>query len=253
MYVGVLVPLVPRYIEDELRGGELGIGLAHRRLRRRGDRRPPADRPTRRPLRPSRRDDRRGRSRRRRRFGVRLRRLPACPARAARADRGRGGCPVRRGDDADRRPQPARSTREAASYFSVAVYGGIGLGPIVGEAMLSTSGFRSAFALGGFVRRRRRTRSTTVPRRVAFATTAASSTPRPDRRRGGCIPMRSAQESCWPLGWPPSPCSAPSSRTTPGHSACPVLAVCSPCTARCASCSASAAPGSPSDSGRECP
>ena len=28
MYVGVLVPLVPRYIEDELRGGELGIGLA---------------------------------------------------------------------------------------------------------------------------------------------------------------------------------------------------------------------------------
>ena len=28
MYVGVLVPLVPRYIEDELRGGELGVGLA---------------------------------------------------------------------------------------------------------------------------------------------------------------------------------------------------------------------------------
>ena len=28
MYVGVLVPLVPRYIEDELHSGELGIGLA---------------------------------------------------------------------------------------------------------------------------------------------------------------------------------------------------------------------------------
>ena len=27
MYVGVLVPLVPRYIEDELHSGELGIGL----------------------------------------------------------------------------------------------------------------------------------------------------------------------------------------------------------------------------------
>ena len=28
MYVGVLVPLVPTYVEDELRGGELGVGLA---------------------------------------------------------------------------------------------------------------------------------------------------------------------------------------------------------------------------------
>jgi len=28
VYVGVLVPLVPRYIEDELNGGELGLGLA---------------------------------------------------------------------------------------------------------------------------------------------------------------------------------------------------------------------------------
>ena len=28
MYVGVLVPLVPKYIEDELGSGELGIGLA---------------------------------------------------------------------------------------------------------------------------------------------------------------------------------------------------------------------------------
>ena len=28
VYVGVLVPLVPTYVEDELRGGELGVGLA---------------------------------------------------------------------------------------------------------------------------------------------------------------------------------------------------------------------------------
>src|SRR5699024_8593980 len=28
VYVGVLVPIVPTYVEDELRGGELGVGLA---------------------------------------------------------------------------------------------------------------------------------------------------------------------------------------------------------------------------------
>jgi MFS family permease len=39
---------------------------------------------------------------------------------------------------------PARQG-EAVSYYSVAVFGGLALGPIVGEAVLDASGFRAAF------------------------------------------------------------------------------------------------------------
>ena len=111
LYVGVLVPLVPRYVEDELGGGELGIGLAiavfagvaiavrpligqlvvryGRRAVMIGGAAP----------------------RRRCRLGVRLRRLAAGPPRAARRHRGRRGGAVRRRDDAHRRPQPGGSPR----------------------------------------------------------------------------------------------------------------------------------------------
>ena len=78
---------------------------------------------------------------------------------------------------ADLSPPDRRA--EAASYFSVAVYGGIGIGPIVGEAMLSTSGFRSAFALAGLFAVAAALVSTTVPRRVAFAICARVRQPRP--------------------------------------------------------------------------
>ncbi len=68
---------------------------------------------------------------------------------------------------ADLSPPDRRA--EAASYFSVAVYGGIGLGPIVGEAMLTTSGFRSAFALAGLFAVAAALVSTSVPRHVSIA------------------------------------------------------------------------------------
>jgi len=42
---------------------------------------------------------------------------------------------------------PADRRGEATSYFSVAVYLGAGLGPLAGEAMLSTYGFGAAFLL----------------------------------------------------------------------------------------------------------
>jgi MFS family permease len=169
MYVGVLVPLVPKYIEDELGSGELGIGLGiaafagvaiavrpligHLVVR----------------------------------FGRRTVMIGGATLAAAAGTmygfvdslpallvlRGLTGA----GEAAlfvaamtliaDLSPSDRRA--EAASYFSVAVYAGIGIGPIVGEAMLSSSGFRSAFALSGLFAIAAALVSTTVPRRVAFA------------------------------------------------------------------------------------
>ena len=253
MYVGVLMPLVPRYIEDELRQRRAGHRPGDRRLRQRGDRRATADRSPRRPLRPPRRDDRRRRSRRGRRLGVRLRRLAARPARAARADGRRGGRPVRRRDDADRRPQPARSPRRGGVVL---------LRRRVRRHRPRTDRRRGdARARRGSAARSPSPgcspslpHSCRPPCRAEWRSRYPVSSDRrlrAGRRSAGCIPTPSAPESSWPSGWPPSPCSARSSRTTPGRSACPVRAGCSPCTAPCASCCASAAPGSPSGSGRE--
>jgi MFS family permease len=68
---------------------------------------------------------------------------------------------------ADLSPPDRRA--EAASYFSVAVYAGMGIGPILGEAVLHASGFRTAFALGGLLAVTAALVSVTVPRRLAFA------------------------------------------------------------------------------------
>jgi MFS family permease len=175
MYVGVLVPLVPKYIEDELRGGEFGIGLAiaafagvaiavrpligHLVVR----------------------------------YGRRAVMVGGAALAAAAGTaygfvdslplllvlRGLTGA----GEAAlfvaamtliaDLSPSGRRA--EAASYFSVAVYGGIGIGPIVGEAMLSSSGFRSAFALAGLFAVSAAVVSTSVPRRVAFPSASPES------------------------------------------------------------------------------
>ena len=59
MYVGVLVPIIPTFVEDEMRGGELGIGLAIASFAGAAIVGAPAHRPAHRPLRPARRDGRR--------------------------------------------------------------------------------------------------------------------------------------------------------------------------------------------------
>ena len=48
---------------------------------------------------------------------------------------------------ADLSPRDRRA--EGASYFSVAVFGGIGVGPIIGEAMLGDTNFERAFMVAG--------------------------------------------------------------------------------------------------------
>lgn len=149
MYVGVLVPLVPMYVEDELGGGELGIGLALASF-----------------------------------AGVAILARPIIGRLVTRYGRRAvmiGGATLAAASGAayglaDSLPMllvlrgltgageaglfvaamtvvadlsPPHRRAEAASYFSVAVYGGIGIGPIVGEAMLDSGGFRTAFAVAG--------------------------------------------------------------------------------------------------------
>ena len=48
---------------------------------------------------------------------------------------------------ADMSPRARRA--EGASYFSVAVFGGIGIGPIIGEAVLADDNFERAFVIAG--------------------------------------------------------------------------------------------------------
>ncbi len=48
---------------------------------------------------------------------------------------------------ADMSPRDRRA--EGASYFSVAVFGGIGMGPIIGEALLDDTNFERAFVVAG--------------------------------------------------------------------------------------------------------
>jgi MFS family permease len=167
MFVGVLVPLVPRYIEDELRSGELGLGLAIAAFAIVAI----AVRPL---------------------IGVLVVRFgrrsvmiggAAVAAIAGSAYGLTDSLPVLlalRGLTgageaalfvaamtliADLSPADRRA--EAASYFSVAVYAGLGIGPIVGEAMLDSSGFRTAFGFAGLFAGAAAVVATTVPRRVA--------------------------------------------------------------------------------------
>src|SRR5262245_6701568 len=168
MYVGVLVPLVPRYIEDDLRSGELGLGLAIAAFAIVAI----AVRPLIGLLVI--------------RFGRRAVMIGgavlAASAGAAYgfadslpvliALRGLTGA----GEAAlfvaamtliaDLSPPDRRA--EGASYFSVAVYGGLGIGPIVGEVILHSSGFRTAFGLAGLFAGAAAVVATTVPRRIAM-------------------------------------------------------------------------------------
>jgi MFS family permease len=192
MYVGVLVPLVPKYIEDELRGGELGIGLAIAVF-----------------------------------AGVAIAVRPLIGYLVMRFGRRAvmiGGAAVAAGAGSaygfvDSLPallalrgltgageaalfvaamtliadlSPADRRAEAASYFSVAVYAGIGIGPVVGEVILDGSGFRTAFGVAGVFAAASALVAFAVPVRLAFppadtdldaGTAAADGQPRAGGRR----------------------------------------------------------------------
>jgi MFS family permease len=166
IYVGVLVPLIPRLIEDELGGGEFGIGMSVavfalsaisvRPLITRG-----IDR-----------------------FGRRAVMMAGGTVAAAasafvgfadslpeflalRAVMGVGEAALFVAAAtlvADLAPSDRRA--EASSYFSVAVFSGIGIGPIIGEWLLDRGTFAMAFAVAGAFSALAALLSINVPSRV---------------------------------------------------------------------------------------
>ncbi|HSM65335.1 MAG TPA: MFS transporter [Ilumatobacteraceae bacterium] len=86
---------------------------------------------------------------------------------------------------ADMSPRARRA--EGASYFSVAVFGGIGLGPIIGEAMLDDVNFERGFFVAGLLAFVSAGLALFAPARVepldAVDDTIASAAPATGRRR----------------------------------------------------------------------
>jgi len=147
VYVGVLVPIVPTYVEDELRGGELGVGLAIASFSGAAI----AIRPV--------------IGRLVARFGRRavmvggaataavvgsayglVDALPLLLVLRALTGMGEAALFVAAATLASDLAPPERQA-EASSYFSVAVYAGLGLGPILGDAVHAHTGYRTAFAV----------------------------------------------------------------------------------------------------------
>ena len=145
VYVGMLIPILPRFIEDELGAGELGVGLSIAAFAAAAI----AVRPI-----IARLIDVRGR-----RQVMTAGALLAGAAGAAsgmvdalvpllvlRAIAGIGEASlfVAAATLISDLAPPARRA-EAASYFSVAVFGGLGVGPIIGEAVLGGDRYPQAF------------------------------------------------------------------------------------------------------------
>ena len=150
VYVGVMVPLVPRFVESELGGGELAIGMNLVAFSAAAI----LIRPLLGPI-----ANRRGR---------RVLMIGGCllaavsgaltglsgnlaTVLALRAVAGIGEAAQYVGAAtiiADLSPPHRRA--EGASYFSAAVFGGIGIGPVFGEAILGDDRFGRAFVLGAF-------------------------------------------------------------------------------------------------------
>ena len=200
----MLVPILPTFIEDELGGGRARRRPQRRRVRPHGDRRPPVDRPAHRPLRTPHGDAGRRAAGRRRRV-----RHACSPTRSAALLLLRGVAGI--GEAAlfvaaatlvaDLAPPERRA--EAASYFSVAVFGGLGIGPIIGELVVGDDRYHAAFGVAAALRRaRRRAR----PRRAVAVELAdgddgSRSTSTPSAAAGrSSTPPRSARASCWPSG-----------------------------------------------------
>ncbi|CAN5797319.1 MFS transporter [soil metagenome] len=147
LYVGVLVPIVPTYVEDELRGGELGIGLAIASFA--------VAAIAARPL-ITRLIDQHGR--RAVMIGGALLAavsgamygfadsLPVLLALRGVTGVGEASMFVAAATLVTDLA-PAHRRAEAMSYFSVAVYTGIGIGPVIGEAVLHDDRFRTAFVV----------------------------------------------------------------------------------------------------------
>lgn len=74
---------------------------------------------------------------------------------------------------------PAHRRAEAASYFSVAVYGGIGLGPMLGEWLLGDGRFVLTFGVAGAVSALAALTVLGVPRRVDRTSVTAAGGRRP--------------------------------------------------------------------------
>ena len=146
-YVGVLVPIIPTFVEDEMRGGELGVGLSiasfagaaivvrpliGRLIELRG-----------------RRAVMIGGSLLAAVVGVLYGFVDSLPMLLVlRAMSGVGEAALFVGAAtliADLSPDDRRA--EAASYFSLAVYAGIGVGPVLGETIMAHNGLRPTFAL----------------------------------------------------------------------------------------------------------
>jgi MFS family permease len=147
IYVGMLIPLLPRFIEDELGAGELGVGLAIAAFA--------AAAIAARPM-IARLIEARGRRQ--------VMTAGALLAGAAGAVSGTVGSLVPllllRGVAGVGEAAlfvgaatlisdlaPPRRRAEAASYFSVAVFGGLGIGPIIGEAVLGDGRFPLGFVV----------------------------------------------------------------------------------------------------------
>jgi MFS family permease len=83
---------------------------------------------------------------------------------------------------------PAHRQAEASSYFSVAVYGGIGLGPLLGDTVVHHSDFRTAFVVAGGCAAAAALVSTTVPDSAALARHTTSQVPTPQPPSGPAAP-----------------------------------------------------------------
>ncbi|MET0145339.1 MAG: MFS transporter [Ilumatobacteraceae bacterium] len=169
VYVGMLVPILPPFIEDELGGGELGVGLSLAAFAFAAI--------VARPI-LGRLVERFGR--RRVMIGGALlagtagflcalvNSLP--PLLALRAVAGVGEAALFVGAATlitDLAPRDRRA--EAASYFSVAVFGGLGVGPVIGEAVLSGDRFHLAFLVAGGFTVLAAVLSLAVPHRIELA------------------------------------------------------------------------------------
>ena len=149
VYVGMLVPILPTFIEDELGGGELGVGLSVAVFALTAI----AARPW-----IARLIDRFGR-RTVMQAGALLAAgagfatvfassLPTLLLLRGVAGIGEAALFVAAATlVADLAPPERRA--EAASYFSVAVFGGLGIGPIIGELVVGDERYHAAFAVAG--------------------------------------------------------------------------------------------------------
>lgn len=177
VYVGVLVPIVPTYVEDELRGGELGVGLSiaafagaaivvrpliGRLIERHG-----------------RRAVMIGGSALAASSGALYGFVDSLPLLLVlRGVTGIGEAALFVGAAtlvADLAPSHRQA--EASSYFSVAVYGGIGIGPIIGDVVQSNTGYRVAFVVAAGFAAFASVLSIAVPARVATHDVAHAAEP----------------------------------------------------------------------------